>query len=344
LGKPSYPDPTPPDQTAAAQVSQNIGTSIANSYLNNVNQVGPDGTKTYDITGYKDYVDNSDPDNPVTYQIPQYSLTESLTGMGQKIKDQTDQAKLGLGQLANQQTGFLQDYMSKPFQYNEGQHEKWALGLYDKLNRKDEQRSMEDMRAQLANQGVKLGSDSYGDAMQDLMTSRSDSRNRFALDSYQTGLSSAMAQRNQPINEIGALLSQGQVSMPQFGPTNSYNIPTVDQAGITANYDNLRMQQAQAEAAARGQLIGGLFSFGSSLLSDKRAKTDIEDDGSMQIEGDDGEDKTVGLFRYRYKGEPKSQPKHRGVMAQEVAKKKPSAVSKRPDGLMAVNYSRLKKG
>lgn len=342
MGKPKQPELTPPGQTAAAQVSQNIGTALANAQLNNVNQYTADGSKVYDITGYSRYVDKSDPDNPVKYRIPQYSLTENLSPQQQAIKDQQDQTKLGLSTLANQQTGFLQDYMSKPFSYDAGEHEKWATGLYDKLNGDREQQQMSGLQTQLANSGIKLGSDAYDRAMESRSKSIEDARNQFALNSYQQGFGNAQATRNQPINEITALMSGGQVSMPQFSNANGYNIPTTDQAGITAQYDNARMQQWQAQMAQRQSLLGGLFSMGASLISDKRAKKDIEEVGSMKVIGDDGKPKTAGLFQYRYKWQDKSEPKHTGVMAQQLLKIKPSAVNvPKGGGLMSVDYSKV---
>ena len=337
------PDPTPAGETAAAQVSQNIGTAIANSFMNNVNQSGPDGTKSYNVSDYYTYVDKSDPNKPITYQVPIWNQTETLSPQQQLIKDQQDQTKLGLSTLANNQTNFLQNYMDKPFSYDVGDHEKWASGLYDKLNSPREQQQMSSLQTQLANSGIKLGSDAYDRAMQSQSKSIEDARNQFELNSYQQGFGNAQATRNQPINEITALMSGGQVSMPQFGQTNSYTIPTVDHAGIIANYDQQRIANAQAEYAAKSGIMGGLFSMGGALLSDKRAKKDITKIGEAEIEGDDGQEHETGLYAYRYKGEPKSKPKHKGVMAQNIAKVKPSAVSRTPSGLMAVHYDRLKR-
>lgn len=345
MGKSSPPDPIDPSKTASAQVSQNIGTSIANSYLNNVNQFGPDGSKTYDIDGYKTYWDRSDPKNPVKYRIPQYTQTTALSGMNQKIYDQTQDAKLNLAGLANQQSGFLQDYLGgKPWSYKPGQHEDWALGLYDKLNSDKETDQMQSLQTQLANSGIKLGSDAYDKAMQSQMKSQGDLRNQFALDSYKTGFQTSLTQRNQPLNQISALMSGSQVQQPQFGSTPNYTIPTTDRAGINAQYDQAKMAQWQAQAAQSGQLLGGLFSLGSAFLSDERAKEDIEKVGEMPIEDDAGKDKTVGIFDYRYKNEPDTAPKTRGVMAQELLRKnKKSAVKKTNSGLLAVYYDKLRK-
>ena len=385
------PDPTPAGQVGAAQVSQNIGTAIANSFMNNVNQVGPDGTKTNTVSDYYTYTDKTDPKNPVEYKIPIWNQMTTLSPDQQKLYDQTNATKLGLSQLAGQQTGFLKDYMGKPwdpgleqvnyqsygdqagpFKYDVGEHEKWASGLYDKLNSGREQQQMSGLQTQLANSGIKLGSDAYDRAMQSQSKSIEDARNQFelnsyqqgfgndlsayqtnanihnsdfgnAMDAYKTAFSSSQALRNQPLNEISALMSGSQVSMPNFGPTNSYTIPTVDQAGNIHAQDQQLQQNAMNEYNARSGILGGLFSLGSSFLSDKRAKTDIEKTGEMQVAGDDGKEHETGLYAYRYKGEPKSKPKHKGVMAQNILKIKPSAVSKRDDGLFAVNYSKLQR-
>src|ERR1700712_3133148 len=45
---PAVPDPV---KTAAAQTSSNVATGTANAYLNDVNQVTPDGALTYTTTG-----------------------------------------------------------------------------------------------------------------------------------------------------------------------------------------------------------------------------------------------------------------------------------------------------
>lgn len=67
-----------------------------------------------------------------------------------------------------------------------------------------------------------------------------------------------------------------------------------------------------------------------AIVSDRRAKTDIEKVGEMK----DG----LGVYRYRYKA---GGPTHIGVMAQEVQKKKPEAVVKTSGGLLAVDYGAL---
>lgn len=302
-----------------------------------MNEVTPDGTKTTNRTGTQQIYD---PYTGGTYDIPTFTVTQTLSAPQQAIKDQQDAASLNLATLANNQSGFLNDYMSKPFEYDPGVHEGWALGLYDKLTGDKNAQDEDAMRAQLANQGIKVGSEAYDRAMESLYSSRGDSRNKFLLDSYNTGLSTAKLMRDQPINEITALMSGGQVSNPMFMTgANVGAIPTTDNASIIGNYDNAMMNRWRQNQAATGSLIGGLgglFTGGANsawnglmTLSDERAKDDKEKIG----ETEDG----MGIYSFRYKGDPKTQI---GLMAQEVAKKKPGAVRKGADGLLRIDYKK----
>lgn len=77
-------------------------------------------------------------------------------------------------------------------------------------------------------------------------------------------LNEAFSMRNQPINEIAALLSGSQVSNPNFGVSQPQSIPTTDYAGIqNANYQQ-QLQAAQMNNAGRQNVLGGLFGLGSA--------------------------------------------------------------------------------
>lgn len=147
-------------------------------------------------------------------------------------------------------------------------------------------------------------------------------------------LNELYAQRNQPVNEISALLSGAQVGSPNFVPTQGVQVPTVDYAGlVNQNYQN-QLSTWQQNNANSQNLLGGLLGFGGQLaaLSDKRAKKDVEKVGQL---------KGHGLYEYRYKGKHDDGKRHIGVMAQEVEKMRPDAVSRRPDGLRQVDYGKL---
>lgn len=89
-------------------------------------------------------------------------------------------------------------------------------------------------------------------------------------------------------------------------------------------------QQGQSVGASPLGQIGGLAMAATSLFSDERLKEDITKVGKT----DDG----LNIFTYRYKG---GGPVHMGVMAQEVEKKHPEAVTRHSSGYRMVDYGLL---
>lgn len=331
MGGSNAPAPTPPTETSAASTSTNVSTAIANAYMQNMNEVTPYGTKSFDKTGSESIFD---PYTGMTYEVPRFTVSTDLSEQGQGLQSANQVTEMNLANLAADQSGFLGDYMRDPFQYGTGEHEKWALDLYDNVNGQSLSDQQEQMRQTLANQGISAGSDVYAKQMAALTQGQNTARDKFLLDTYQTGMNTALTERNQPINEIIGLMSGSQVQQPTFQTASNVNaMPTTDNAAIIGNYDNALMNQWASQQGAAGSMFsaaGGLFSGLGSLgltLSDERAKDDKEKIG----ETEDG----LGIYSFRYKGSPKTEI---GLMAQEVKKKKPKAVAKTASGLMAVNY------
>lgn len=328
MGKPSPPEPPDPQETSAASTSTNVGTAIANAFLGNVNQVTPDGTLSYEQTGNYEW---NDPYTDQTYDVPTFTATQTLSPEQQAIQDQQRQAELNLSTLANDQSAFLGDYMAEPFSYDPGEHEGWALGLYDELNSDRVSQDDEALRSRLANQGIKAGSEAYNREMEAFRSGNMDSRNRFLLDSFKTGFGTAQAERNQPINEITALLSGSQVSQPNFVNAQQPTIPTTDVAGLINENYNQQYNNYQTRMAQSQNLMGGLFGLGSALImSDERTKENVKKVGS--VEGKQ-------IYSYSYKHDP-AHKKHIGVMAQEAEKSNPEAV-REIGGIKHVDYGAL---
>ncbi|GHA15119.1 hypothetical protein GCM10007989_07340 [Devosia pacifica] len=152
----------------------------------------------------------------------------------------------------------------------------------------------------------------------------------FRNSARQQGLQEAYAARSQPLNEVIGLMSGSQIQQPNFVNTQQPTIPTTDNAGIINENYQQRLQQWQANQGLMGGFMGGI---GSLIgLSDDDAKTDKKKIGHLK-------EVDLGVHEYRYKGEPKSAPKHIGVMASEVEKKNPDAVTRRK-GLRYVDYSK----
>jgi hypothetical protein len=168
-------------------------------------------------------------------------------------------------------------------------------------------------------------------------------------------LQEQLALRNQPINEITALMSGSQVATPQFGIAQSAMIPTTDYAGIRQQGFNNQQANYQQQNANYQAMLGGLFGLGSAAVtggmfggagaaagaagarppmhggSDRRIKTDIESKGVRNGHN---------WYRFRYVWEDPGTV-HEGVMAQEVMQTRPDAVSTHPMGFFVVDYAAL---
>ncbi|AIM40651.1 MULTISPECIES: tail fiber domain-containing protein [unclassified Sulfitobacter] len=321
----SAPKPTDPKETSAAQTGTNVATGVANAWLQNMNEVTPDGTKSFDQTGSSTF---TDPYTGKTYEIPRFTVTQTLSEQQQAIKDQNDAASLNLSTLGNDLSGTLGQQLTGNFELGNEAVESRLFELGSKrLDPMFSQRD-EDLRTRLANQGIKAGSQAYDREMALAGQQQNDAYNQLLLQGRGQAAQELMAEDSQRINQIGALMSGGQVSQPNFMSGASVNgIQGTDNAAIIANADNAALNSWQQSQAAMGSAIGGIG--GLFSLSDERAKEDKQKIG----ETEDG----MGIYSFKYKGKPKTEI---GLMAQEVKKKKPGAVKKRPDGLFAVDYGK----
>ena len=131
-----------------------------------------------------------------------------------------------------------------------------------------------------------LGEDQrrYGDAMkgqsfsdQMALTGREDANQNANFNQQQViaegqdnsrsrAMQEQFALRNQPINEITALLSGSQVSTPQFSMTQPSQIPTTDYAGLMQQGYANDIANYQNKMAPWNQAVGGLFNLGSAAL------------------------------------------------------------------------------
>jgi hypothetical protein len=135
------------------------------------------------------------------------------------------------------------------------------------------------------------------------------------------------AQRNQPFNEVSALLSGGQVQPPNFINTPGAQIPTTDIAGLVNQNFAQQLGLYQQQSQNTNQLIGGVLGLGAGALkaSDRRMKENVSKMGTVFAADDEGEAKKLPIYTYSYKDDPASM-QHIGPMAQDVEKITPQAV------------------
>lgn len=317
-----------PYKVAGAQTESNLSTAMAQSLMNQVNQVTPYGNLTYSQSGTSSYYD---PTLKRTVQIPRWTATTELTPEQRGLLDQEQKFDKLYNDIALRQTGAIGEHLSQPFKYDMGDYEQWAGDMYGRINNDANARNTDLLEQRLKNQGLSPGSAAYDDAMRNLTYSQDRARNSFMLDAYDTGFNQALTERNQPINEISALMNGGSVQQPQFVNTPQTGVNGTDIAGLIQN--NYAQQNANYQAKLGGIAGLGAAVAGGWAMSDKRAKTDIKKVGKLN----DG----TGIYAYRYKPGMGGGMMQLGVMAQEAAKKHPRAVARGADGYKRVNYGRI---
>lgn len=112
MGKSSPSPPPAPDPyaTASAQGTANVGTAVANAYLNNPNQITPYGTHTTIQSGTQSV---TNPDGSTT-SFPTFTTVDKLTPAEQWQLNQQNQLKSKLNSDAISAASNLQDTLSNP--------------------------------------------------------------------------------------------------------------------------------------------------------------------------------------------------------------------------------------
>lgn len=265
MGKQKAPAAPNPRETSAAQTGTSVATALANTSLQNVNRVGADGSKlNYDVTGNTSF---TDPYTGQTYNLPQYTATESLSPQAQAIFDTGQNTKLNYAQTAEAQTGFLKDYLGTPWKADTGDLESYLYDLgSNTLDRTFKDQSA-DLETQMSNQGIKLGSDAYSRATSDLADNQNEAYAKLALQGRGQAFGELLTQRNQPINETSALMSGSQVSMPNYGVNRPASIATTDNAGLIGQAYDWNLNSWNQQQANKQALLGGVLGLASGGLS-----------------------------------------------------------------------------
>jgi hypothetical protein len=329
MGKPSAPTPPDPKETSAAQTGTSVATALANASLGNVSQVTPNGSLTFDQTGSSKF---TDPYTGQTYDIPNYTATQTLSPDQQKLYDLNNRTQQNLGQIGVDQSAKIGGLLGTNVDLSNEAVESRLFDLGSKRLDPMFERQRDALATRLANQGVQPGSAAWKAQMDQFQQGQNDAYNQLLLNGRGQSVQEILTERNQPLNEISALMSGSQVSQPNFINKSMPTIPTTDNAGIINQNYQQQFQNYQSENQNRNALLGGLFGLGAAGIykySDRRLKKDIKKIGKTN----DGQT----LYSYKYKGSDEPQI---GLMAQEVEKKRPEAVITTPSGYKAVNYDK----
>lgn len=332
-----------PDYRGAAQetAAGNVDAARVATAANRVNQVTPYGNLTYAVTG-------SDP-----YGNPTWTATQSLSPDQQQLYQSDIATQKGLGKLQEKGLGYVSNMLEQPFDTSklvktgfdpsQSYQDAYMQRLAPQINQ-----SREQLDQQLANQGIKLGSEAYNRAKalqaqkeNDILLGATTQGFGVGQQARQQGFQELAYQRNEPINTLNAVRAGSQVTGPQF--VNSFNQATTagaDLMGAAGLTGQANIANANAENARTNAMMSGLFSLGGAGIakSDIRTKENIVKIGIAE--------NGLPVYVYEYKQEFKDDPlaghgKFVGHMAHEVEELYPQAVKTLDDGYKAVDYGML---
>jgi hypothetical protein len=323
MKSPSVPAPPDPVATANAQAQANTQAAITQQQLNMVNQVNPYGSLSYTQTGTMGHGKDA---------TPQFTATTTLSPQEQAKQEQQWEFDKLTNQLGIDQTKKLTGLLSEPVNLNNDATESRLMELGSARLTPQLEKQRASLESRLANQGVYQGSEAYNNAMTQFGQQENDAYNQLILNGRGQSVQEALTMRNQPINEITALMSGGQVSQPNFIGTPSAQVGAPDVAGLTMDaYKYGPLAQAQMQNTNNQNMQAGLFKLGSAAaggwaMSDARLKENIVRIGALN--------NGLPIYSFNFIGSTKPEV---GLMAQDVEKVKPDSVMT-INGYKAVNY------
>jgi hypothetical protein len=269
------------------------------------------------------------------------TATQSLSPTGQKLYDLSNESKLNLGNAGVTASKKIGDILGTNVNLSNDAVENRLMELGTARLQPQFARDDQALRTQLINSGIRQGSDAWNTEMTRQSQSKNDALNQLLLSGHSTAVNDILTERNQPLNEISALMSGSQVAQPNYTSTPQTQVAGTDYAGMVANNYNAQNQQYQAKLQQQNAMMGGLFGLAGTLggagvkaaapfimSSDRRLKSDVQRIGTTKH--------GLPLYEYTIFGE-----RQRGVMADEVEKVMPDAVLTDPAGFKMVNYSML---
>lgn len=209
-------------------------------------------------------------------QQQQYAQNFGNAQLGFNVQQATAAERLARGQFANAATNaaYNQDFSSGQFRnaaVNSAYNQDLSSGQF--ANAAQQQRFGQGLsRANFANAATASNNDSafnvanYGNNIADRSFANDQTlQNRMDTD-RQLATQEMLMARNQPINEIGALLGTGQVQMPNFVNTNSPQMATVDRAGLENAAYQGQLNAYNARQSTLGSLLGTAGQIGAAVI------------------------------------------------------------------------------
>ncbi|WP_336947218.1 hypothetical protein [Asaia sp. HN010] len=297
VSTPKAPDPV---QTASAQAQYNQDTATTQQLLNMTNQVTPYGNLTYSQTGNSTFTGA----DGKQYTVPQFTQTTTLNPQQQSTLNDTQAAAGNIAGTALSLSGSGLSSLGQPIDTSGAPALQSSFGgdvsqAYNSAKQAvlDQymptlDRNAEQSRSNMIASGLRPGSAAYsaneqtiGDnytraadqatqtaqSVQNQLFNQQQQQASFNNDARSQWLSQYYQQRDQPLNELSALLSQSQVNNATTGASSTpqTSVDGVNYSGLVqSNYQN-QLQQSQGLMSGLFGLAGSASFLGGSYLGRK---------------------------------------------------------------------------
>ena len=214
------------------------------------------------------------------------TVRQSLSPENQALYEQELRINAGLGNIAEGGVNTIDRMLGTPFDMSsvpaaaQAGQAGWdrAYNAQMERNRPFQERQRDRLTNQLSNQGIFSGSEAYQEAMRDLERGETDfnlaaqanatqqQQAQFAMDekARQNAITQQSYLRQLPLNELNALRMGNQIQNPQFQGFQGQNVaPAPIMQATNAQY-NAALDRTNAQNAASGNLMSGLFGLGSA--------------------------------------------------------------------------------
>jgi len=334
--------PKTPDYKGAAEATA-ASDLEALKYQTQANR--PDQNTPFGSSSWEQDADGNWTQNTTLNEEAQRALDAEL-GLG------ADRMELGQGMMGRAEAEFGQemDWSALP-EVGRGSEarDRAETNLYERqtsrLDPQWEQRT-EQTQAKLVAQGLRPGDPAYDQAMENMGREKTDAYDRASSSAIAAGgqeadrqynlessdrnrqLTEEMQKRGFSLNEINAIISGQQTSMPNMpGFESAGRVNPTDYTGAANSQYNASANNASIDNSAfNSALSGGMQLGGMAMMSDRRLKRNISRIGSFK-------DYPLYLFQYIW-GKWAV-----GVMADEVNQ---DAVTRLPNGYDMVDLARVK--
>lgn len=331
MGKGSAPAAPDPYASAGAQAQYGEQAAAFNAALNRVNQTGPTSSTQYAVTG-------NDPQTgaPIYSQNTQLSAPEQalLVQREATTGEAGSAAQAGIANNPLPTVGQNQDFGAAARQAAYGFDTSTLDPYWNEQHRQ--------MDSSLRNSGATPGTPAYDNAMTQFNAQRNTAYSQARDQAFSQGLAAQGQQISQigqlqqiPLNEYLGLSTGSQVGTGGQ-PSQVAGTSAPDIMAAFQNQYQGQLSQYNSNVASQNADVGALAAIiaAAASSSDRRAKKDVKPLGVKTGRGNP-------LYAYRYNFQSKDTQKQVGVMAQDVEKRNPEAVTKDAKGMRYVNYAKV---